>query len=281
MNGILVINKRAGITSFDVVYKVRKLLNTKKVGHTGTLDPLATGVLITCIGKYTKLVSFLTNEYKEYIAEFKIGIKTDTGDITGKIIKEDKYSINENVLRRIINKFPKKYLQEVPKYSAVKIKGKKLYEYARNNEEVKLPKREVEIFELELLEVKNDIVKIRCLVSKGTYIRSLIEDIATRLKTVATMTSLIRTKQGEISIDEAYTLENIKNGKYKFLPLEKIFKNIEIREIDGKQLAEITNGSLIEYDFDKYVVFKHQKDYIAIYQKYEKNPKLAKPYVMF
>jgi len=175
MNGIVLINKEKGKTSRDVVNLLSKKFNTRKVGHAGTLDPLATGLLIIGINNGTKILELLTMDEKEYIATVKIGIQTDTYDITGNIIEEKKdFSIDKEYLENTLKSFIGKYYQEVPKYSAVKINGKKLYEYARNGEEIELPKRFVEIKEIELLEFKEDEFKFKVLVSKGTYIRSLI-----------------------------------------------------------------------------------------------------------
>mgnify|MGYP001427190634 FL=1 len=150
MNGVLFINKESGVTSRDVVNKICKIYHTKKVGHTGTLDPLATGVLVVCMGSYTKLVSKITSYEKEYVATMKLGILTDTGDITGKIIKKINKEISEEKIRKCFEKFPKEYLQTIPKYSAVKVNGKKMYEYARESIEISLPKRQVQIKELEV-----------------------------------------------------------------------------------------------------------------------------------
>ncbi len=280
MNGVLVINKESGPTSRDVVNKVGKLLNTKKIGHTGTLDPLATGVLVLCIGKATKLVNFITSSDKEYIASFKLGIKTDTGDITGKVIEEAKASLRSKEVKNAFLKFPKTYNQEVPIYSAVKINGKKLYEYARANKKVKLPKRKVEIKELELISFKGKTITFRALVSKGTYIRSLINDICSKLNTIGTMTSLVRTKQGGFLLDNSFTVKEVENSKYKIITIKELFKDYEQREIDGKFLTKIKNGALIDYDFEDYLVFIYKKDIIAIYQQYNKNPKLAKPLII-
>ena len=152
MNGILVVNKEKDYTSRDVVNILTKELNTKKIGHTGTLDPLAIGVLVICIGKYTKLVSEITSYDKEYIAQIKLGIKTDTGDITGNVLEEKEFNVTEDEIIKVLNSFLGKSIQTVPKYSAIKINGKKLYEYARNNEEVERPLREIEIFNIKALE---------------------------------------------------------------------------------------------------------------------------------
>lgn len=281
MNGVLVINKETNLTSRDVVNKVCKILNTKKIGHTGTLDPIATGVLVLCIGKCTKLVNMITSNDKEYIASFKIGIKTDTGDITGKVIEEQSGSLRSKDVKNVFLKFPKAYNQEVPIYSAVKIKGKKLYEYARANEEVKLPSREVEIKELELISFKGKMITFRAVVSKGTYIRSLINDLCLKLNTIGTMTSLVRTRQGNFLIDDSFTVKEVASNKHKLITIYELFKDYEQREIDGEFLTKIKNGVLIDYDFENYVTFIHKKDIIAIYEQYEKDEKLAKPLIIF
>ena len=158
MKGLLVINKPEGYTSRDVVNIVSHVLHEKRVGHTGTLDPLATGVLVICIGKYTKLVDLLTSLNKEYIAEIKLGIETDTLDITGNILKKEKVHVEKLDLLKVFSKFIGEYQMEVPKYSAIKVNGKKLYEYARNEEKVELPVKTVHIYELELLSFYQDIV---------------------------------------------------------------------------------------------------------------------------
>ena len=160
MNGILLINKEEGKTSRDIVNDCMHIFNTKKIGHTGTLDPIATGVLVITIGRYTKLGDALTSTYKEYIAEFKLGIETDTLDITGNILNRKEINVDKEKVINTINSFKGKYNQEVPIYSAVKINGKKLYEYARNNEQIELPKREVDIQNIEVLNIDNDIITI-------------------------------------------------------------------------------------------------------------------------
>ena len=157
-NGILIIDKEKGVTSRDVVNQVCKKLSTKRIGHTGTLDPLATGVLVLAVGEATKLVPFLTSSEKEYIAEVLLGVFTDTLDITGNTLKEEKVQVSEDDVRQVLEDFPKRYEQEVPKFSAVHVGGKRLYEYARSDIEVVLPKREVEIKELELLSFEKRMV---------------------------------------------------------------------------------------------------------------------------
>lgn len=279
MDQLLVVNKPEGFTSRDVVNKLSKILNNKKIGHTGTLDPIATGVLVCLTGKYTKLVDLLTALDKEYVAEIKLGIKTDTGDITGNVIDTSNKVILKNNILDVIEKFPKKYLQTVPNYSAVKINGKKLYEYARENIEIELPKREVCIYNLELISFNEDIIKIKTKVSKGTYIRSLIEDICEMLGTVGCMKSLVRTKQGAFSIDEAFTLEDIENNNYIGKNIHE-FLDYPCINIEECNLKTVLNGGKISNIYnikDKVIMMYNNKD-LAIY---EVDGETLKPYVMF
>lgn len=265
MNGILIVNKSDGFTSRDVVNKLSKVFNTKKIGHTGTLDPIAKGVLVVVLGKYTKLCEDLTQTYKEYIATFKLGILTDTLDITGNVIDEKSCNVSEEEIRNVISNYKCVYNQEVPIYSSVKINGRKLYEYARNGEEVTLPKREVDIKSIEVLEINKDIIKIKCLVSKGTYIRSLIRDIGESLNTHATMTDLIRTKQGIFDIKDSYTIEDIENGNYKLINIEDV---LDLCVINNEYIKEATNGVKLKLDIkNKYILFKSNNEEVALYKK--------------
>ena len=281
MNGILVINKEKNYTSRDVVNIVGKCLNTKKVGHTGTLDPIATGVLVICIGKCLKLSELLTANNKEYIAKIKLGIETDTLDITGKIINEKEVNnITKEDIINCLNTFKGKIIQEVPKYSAVKVNGKKLYEYARNNIAIDLPKREVEIYNIELIsDIENNEFYIKCLVSKGTYIRSLIRDIGNKLNTYATMLELNRTKQGIFSINDSYTLNDIKNNNYKLLnPLDVI--DLPIKKVDENIEKKIKNGAILPSFFkeDKVMIVDKNNNLLSIYKHIDKDT--VKPYKM-
>ena len=278
MNGLVVVKKAKNKTSRDVVNELNHIFSFKKIGHTGTLDPLASGVLVCLFGKYTKLVNLITGYDKEYIATMKLGIKTDTLDITGTVLDKKKVNITKDQVIEVFNNFPRTYEQTVPIYSAVKIKGKKLYEYARNNEEVILPTRVVNIYNLELLEYHNDLIKFKSLVSKGTYIRSLINDLAIKLNTYGVMQDLIRTKQGNFKIEDAYTLEDIKNNNYKLLNIKE-FLDYPIIELDNKYYKQIINGVIIPNIFnikDK-VIFTYQNNDIAIYELNNQN---LKPYLM-
>lgn len=283
MNGILLINKKPGITSRDVVNEAIKKLSTKKIGHTGTLDPLATGVMVLCVGSATKLVDLLTSDDKEYIAEVTLGIQTDTLDITGNIIKKEDVILTRNDVYTVLESFLGSYNQEVPIYSAVKIHGKKLYEYARNNEKVELPKREVIIKSIELLNFisteKEIKFSFKCLVSKGTYIRSLIRDICKKLKVIGTMSNLVRTKQGKFKLEDCLDIEKITSNNIikieDLLDIPKIY-------VDDKLKKKILNGQILDniYNQDMIMFFDENRRLLAIYQIYNKDISKIKPYVM-
>lgn len=284
MNGILIIDKEKDITSRDVVNNVVKKFYTKKVGHTGTLDPIATGVLVICVGSATKLVDELTCSDKEYIASVELGTSTDTLDNTGKIINEEICIKTKEEIIDSLNSFKGKYLQEVPKYSAVKINGKKLYEYARENIDVELPKREVEIKEIELfsdVEYVNDktIFKFKCCVSKGTYIRSLIRDIANSLNTIGIMTDLTRIRQGKFKIEDSIKINEIDKSKLINIIDVLDYKKVEITDDIKKQ---VLNGGIIDniYNCDS-ILFTNNHEAIALYKKYDSDSCKLKPYKMF
>lgn len=279
-NGVIVVNKEKGMTSFDVVKEISKHFGIKKIGHTGTLDPLAEGVLIVCVGKATKIVELLTAQDKEYIAGVKLGIKTDTYDIEGNITGTKEIPSNLN-LEEIIKSYQKTYLQEVPIYSAVKVNGKKLYEYARKGIDIELPKKEVTIKEIELLDKDNETFKFRAKVTKGCYIRSLINDIGLSLNTYAIMTSLVRTKQGKVSIEEAYTLDDIKNNNYKMYSIEEVldYKKVEVNE---ELEFKISNGMKLDniWNIEDKVIFKNKKgELLGIYENENNILKVWKNFV--
>ena len=270
MDGILVVNKPKGITSFDVIRKVSKILGIKKIGHTGTLDPIATGVLVLTIGSYTKVSDLLLSSDKEYIETAKLNILTDTLDTEGKVIKTDNKYVDREKLEKIVSSYEKTYQQEVPIYSAVKVNGKKLYEYARKGEEVLLPKKEVTIKEIKLLEYNDDTFKYKCTVSKGTYIRSLIRDMGESLGTCAVMSELVRTRQGKFNINEAYSLEDIEKGNYKLLTLDEVL-DVEMVDVSEELFHKIKNGAKLENTFNikDRVIFKYNNKIIALYKLQE------------
>ena len=281
-NGILIVNKPSGITSRDVVNIVGKTLNTKKVGHTGTLDPMATGVLVLCLGNALKVCELITANDKEYIAKVILGIETETLDTTSPIINTKKTNITKEEIEKVLNSFKGSYLQEVPKYSAVKINGKKLYEYAREGKEIELPKKMVTIYDIQLVSditYYNDTTTfyIKTTVSKGTYIRSLIRDIGYKLNTCGCMDSLERTRQGIFNIDNSYTLEEIKNNNYKLLSIEESLPNIPLVEVDNKTLFKIRNGVKLKKFFTgDMAIIKDKNKVVAIYKNDLNESKLFK-----
>lgn len=278
MDGIIIINKEQDFTSRDVVNIVSKKLGTKKIGHTGTLDPLATGVLVLCIGRATKLVELLTSSDKEYIAEVTLGIETDTLDITGKTLREENKYISKEEIEKVLKEYICEYDQEAPIYSAIKVSGKKLYEYARNNEKVTLPKRKVQISHLELIndikyENKKIIFSVKTTVSKGTYIRSLVRDIAARLGTVGVMSKLQRIRQGNFYISDAYTLKQIEENDFQIKTLKDILKAYNPIVVDEILEFKIKNGTVLPniYDKDMVTFYNKENKVIAIYKKDEQN----------
>ncbi len=270
MNGILVINKYKGYTSRDIVNLVSKELQIKKIGHAGTLDPLATGVLVLAINEATKIIEFLTYDEKEYIAEVKCGLLTDTLDITGKVLQENSnYVLEKEKLIEILHSFVGKYMQEVPKYSAVKVKGKRLYEYARKNIKVDLPKKEVEIKFIQFLSMTEEGFIFKVQVSKGTYIRSLIRDIGDKLGIFCTMCNLQRTKEGIFDIKNSYTIDEIKSKNYKILSIKEALSNYYQIEVKEELYLKIKNGNQLkdQWNVKDICVFIYKKKVIGIYQK--------------
>ena len=273
MNEIILINKPKGYTSRDIVNIVSKKLNTKKVGHFGTLDPLADGLLIIGTGSYTKLGNFLKDDTKEYIAEVLIGASTDTYDTEGTILEKlEDVSITKEEIENILKLFQKTYNQEVPIYSATKVNGKKLYEYARSGKKVELPKKEVTIYDIELIDLYekegNKYFSFEAKVSKGTYIRSLINDISKELDIPLCMSALTRTKQDKFFLKDANTIEKIKNKEYKSLNIRDVL-DIEEKEIPLELEKKILNGSKIERLSDNMILFTKNNIDIVLYAPYK------------
>lgn len=270
MEGILLLNKTKDKTSRDMVNELNHIFGMKKIGHTGTLDPIATGVLVMCMGKYTKLVDMLSSLKKEYVATIKLGIKTDTLDITGTIIESrDIPKISTENIEIVFNNLLGKQKQIIPKYSAKKINGKKLYEYARENKEIVLPENEIEIYSMELLDFDDEYIKFKTTVSKGTYIRSLIQKICDNLNIIGTMSDLERTKQGNFSINDSYTIKDIEKGNYKILNARDVL-DFPVYELGEDEYNKVKNGNKITINCDsKYVILIKNNKEIAIYEKEE------------
>lgn len=259
MDGIIIINKSKGCTSHDVVYKVKKLLK-EKVGHTGTLDPNATGVLPLLVGKGTGLSQYLINHNKKYVATIKLGEKTDTADVEGKIIEEcvvDDSIFDSEKINKVLKKMIGKQKQCPPMYSAIKINGKKLYEYARSGKVVDIPEREIEIYDLQLVNFDsiNKLIMFEVFCSKGTYIRTVCEQFAENLGTVGYMKELNRTMVGEFKIEDSVTIEelkdNISNKKFfdeHFISIEQFFINNAKLNLDKTRLNLFLNGVKLDCD---------------------------------
>ena len=245
MDGIIIINKPKNCTSHDIVRKAKKILN-EKVGHTGTLDPNATGVLPLLVGKGTQISKYIINHDKTYEAVLQLGEKTDTADIEGEVIEKKPVTVDclrKEYVTAVLKKMEGKQEQIPPMYSAIKINGKKLYEYARKGEMVKIEPRKIEIYSLELININeaNKQIEFRVSCSKGTYIRTLCENIAEKLGTVGHMKELKRTQVGEFKIDDAITIEELEQ-KQTCITIEDYFRQNENINLSEKKLQLFLNG---------------------------------------
>ena len=250
MNGIILINKEKKWTSHDIVAKVKNILHTK-VGHTGTLDPNATGVLPLLLGDATKVSKYLIEHDKEYIAEIKLGMKTDTADEEGNVIEKENIDVtnySKEYVENTLKKFIGKSYQTPPIYSAIKVNGKKLYDYARSKEKVEIPKREIEIYSIKLIDIeeKENIIKFWVHCSKGTYIRTLCENIANELGTIGYMKNLQRIKVGKFDIKDSITIEKLLNEmnniKKYIITIENLFQNVDKIILNSSELEKFLNG---------------------------------------
>lgn len=246
MDGIIIVNKPQNCTSHDVVYKVKKIIG-EKVGHTGTLDPMATGVLPLLIGKGTLCSKYLINHDKIYEVQLTLGTKTDTADREGKVLEKEEVSdeiFQKEKVAEVLATFVGKQEQMPPMYSAIKVKGKKLYEYARKGQTVEIQPRQIEIYEMKLITINPNEKQIEFQVhcSKGTYMRSLCEDIAKRLGTIGYMSALKRTRVGEFSIEQAITVEELQEQNLNYLTIEELFQKRPMLTITKNRLTPFLNG---------------------------------------
>lgn len=266
MNGLLLINKEKDMTSHDLVNIVRRQLNLKRVGHTGTLDPNATGLMMIAVGKTTKLVNYLQTDSKEYILEMKLGLLTDTLDIWGEVIREEDYiKPNHEQVKAVLDSFVGKQKQIPPMYSAIKIDGKKLYELARAGKTIDVPPREIEIYEIELLEY-SDTIKARVHCSSGTYIRTLCLDVAKKFNTVGVMTSLVRTKIGLFNLNQANSIKELKNKEYRLLQPKEVLTNYQV--VNYENYSDIINGRRIKLNSEEdLVLIKVDGEILAFYER--------------
>ena len=253
MDGIIVINKPQNCTSHDIVRKAKRILN-EKVGHTGTLDPNATGVLPLLVGKGTQISKYLINHDKIYEAVLKLGERTDTADIEGQVIEKkevQQIKLQKENVEKVLKSLIGQQKQIPPIYSAIKINGKKLYEYARNGEKVEIEPRIIEIYNLELLKIENNEITYKVHCSKGTYIRTLCEQIAKKLDTVGYMKELKRIQVGEFIIENSITIEELKNDLHKnFITIEKYFENYNKINLNTKKLQLFLNGVQLTHDLN-------------------------------
>ena len=296
INGITVIYKEAGFTSHDVVAKMRGICGQKKIGHTGTLDPMATGVLPVCLGSATKLCDMLADRDKEYAAELLLGVETDTQDTTGQVLAEHPVEVTEAQIRRAAASFVGNYDQVPPMYSALKVNGRKLYELARAGKEVERKPRPVVIKELEILECAIPVVRFRVVCSKGTYIRTLCADIGEKLGCGGTMGRLERTRVGGFCLENARTLGEMQQLKDEnrlreaVQPVDSVFTDCPVLHVEGDSCRLADNGNAFQavqtqeqeiYAPGRWVrVYRPDDSFVGIYE-WEQERERYKPVKMF
>lgn len=276
MDGVLLVNKKEGLTSFDVVRKIKKALNTKKVGHCGTLDPLAKGLLVVTVGKALKISRFIEGDEKEYIATIKIGERTATLDREGEVVeKKEITSFSSENINKVFSSLIGTIKQKPPIYSAIQVNGKRLYEYARENIEVEIKEREIEIKELELIDYNDKFIKYRVVCSKGTYVRVLCETIANKLNNIGYMYDLVRTRIGKLNIDKSFTLEDIENNNYSLIDIESSLSNFVVLTLKDRDLYKASNGNVLDFYIEGNVlVVDENRDTIALYEGDKDNNRL-------
>ena len=289
MNGILNVYKPTGMTSFDVVRKIKKISNVKKVGHAGTLDPEASGVLPVCIGKATKAIDYIMGNFKIYETELKLGVITDTYDREGKILKESEVNWSDEEITRVINSFIGEIKQVPPMYSALKVNGKKLYELARAGIEIEREARNIVIYDIYIMDIESPYVKFRVKCSKGTYIRSLCYDIGQLLKCGGMMWNLKRTATGQFHIEDAINIEDLNNENINehIMPIEKIFQsNIRIT-IEDRFVKFLLNGVVVKdkaltCKFEEgitYNIYNNDNEFIGIADRSIEGVRLIKSFI--
>lgn len=296
INGVIVIRKEQGFTSHDVVAKMRGICGQKKIGHTGTLDPAATGVLPVCLGSGTKLCDMLADRDKEYVAELLLGVTTDTQDITGTVLAEQAVKVTEDEVRKVCESFVGDYNQIPPMYSALKVGGKKLYELAREGKSVERQARPVRILELEILQIELPVIKMRVVCSKGTYIRTLCDDIGRALGCGGAMKSLERTRVGTFTLENAVTLGKLQElkdaGKLTsvVLPVDRIFDECPKLHVTEEFVRLLDNGNAIlqeqteeniKYENGRWIRFYRMDESFAGVYAYDSGKRRYQPVKMF
>lgn len=269
LNGVFLIDKELGVTSRALDNRIGKLFKIKKVGHVGTLDPLATGLMLVAVGEGTKAIPFMEDARKEYVATFKLGMLTTTLDLEGEVVTDDLLpELDLKFLQSVLDKFKGKISQIPPLTSAIKVGGVPLYKYAHKNIDFEVPAREVEIFELELIAYEHPYFTIRTLVSSGTYIRTLGNDIAKLCGTIATTTALRRTKVGTFSVNQAKIIENL--GEDDIITIGEFLTHIPSVEINADQFNKVKVGAQISLNTQEVVVkVYYQGKLLALYTKTE------------
>lgn len=270
-SGAILLDKKIGLTSRDEVNIVSKKLNTKKVGHIGTLDPFADGLLICLVNQATKIAPYLENLDKEYLATLKLGEATDTADKTGEVIERKEIPIlSKEKINEVFVSMLGKNLQVPPMYSAIKINGKQLYKYAREGEMIERKPREITIYSLSLISFEQDSITFICKVSKGTYIRTLAEEIAQKLNTVGHLNSLTRTKIGEFSLNDANSSDNV--SEENIIPIEKLLPTMKQIKVDESTSKLVKNGMHIHLKTNvETVLLIDENGVLAIYKKDHKD----------
>lgn len=267
MNGIVVVNKPEGFTSHDVVAKLRGILKTRRIGHSGTLDPMATGVLPIFVGRATRACEFATGDDKIYRAEMLLGVETDTQDITGEVLREAPVEVSDETLNAALDAHTGEISQVPPMYSAIKVDGKKLYELARKGVEVERKARHVTVHWLRSERLDARHIAIEAKVSKGTYIRTLCHDIGAYLGCGATLTKLCRTQAGAFTMEDAFTLEEIQEkGEALLRPVDSLFSEYPEISVDEKGAFRIRNGAVINFEAPdgKYRVYDMQHEFLML-----------------
>ena len=265
MNGAIVIDKPSGMTSYEVVEKVKKISGMRKAGHTGTLDPLATGVLPVCLNEATKLVRFLAGDNKEYRGTLLLGVRTDTFDTEGKVLSRGTPFVSRQQVEEVLKRFTGRVKQRAPRYSAVKVGGKALYKWTRQGIDVTPPEREVEIYAIQIDEFSLPEVRFTLSCSKGTYVRTLCADIGNMLGCGGCMSALRRTRSGMFALDKAVTLEGlaqcVKEGALfeQMIPLPELLPGLPMIEVDDALAEKIKNG----YQPNEDLLFADQNPFLV------------------
>ena len=272
MDGLILIDKKEGVTSYDAVMLAKKTFHTRKVGHCGTLDPFASGLLIIGINQATKIMTFLEHDFKEYEATIKLGISTDTYDITGEVVNSSEIkTFDENQLIEVLNSFLGEITQTPPIYSSIHIDGKKAYEYARNNETVEIPERQVTIHDIKLLGYDSESIKFYVKCSRGTYVRTLGVDIAKKLGNDGCLSTLRRISIGGISVSDANTYEELENQSVKLIDIKDALRYKKLYISDPRILKRVYNGQnvILKQESEDDIIIVDQDNAVAIYKRDE------------